>query len=107
MEKAAIAAYMAAMAVKGKGQDFRGSVPVQVVLSGGQGSHKGRTSAVVEPYYPIWYAAGSGQVLFQEGPDLVPTVHGLLLAVHGAVVVEEAVAGAVVAVELVRFVVSL
>ena len=41
------------------------------------------------------------QVFFQEGPDLAPAVHGLLLAIHGPVIIEEAVTRAIVAVELV------
>jgi hypothetical protein len=40
-------------------------------------------------------------VLFEEGPDLLPAVHRLLLPVVGPVVVKEAVARAVVSVELV------
>src|SRR5437870_8935127 len=43
----------------------------------------------------------SAQVSLAEREDLLPAVHGLLLTVRRTVVVEEAVAGAVVAMELV------
>src|SRR5262249_6380963 len=43
----------------------------------------------------------SAQGFVAEREDLLPAVHGLLLTVRGTVVVEEAVAGAVVAMELV------
>src|SRR5690606_17579624 len=41
------------------------------------------------------------QVLFEEGPDLLPAVEGLFDPVHRSVVIEEAVARAVIAVELI------
>ena len=50
---------------------------------------------------------GLTEVFLQECPDLVPAVHGLFLPVHGAVVIEETVAGAIVPVELVGFVMFL
>jgi hypothetical protein len=40
-------------------------------------------------------------VLFEEGPDLIPAIDCLLLPVGRPVIVEEAVAGAVIAVEFV------
>lgn len=44
---------------------------------------------------------GLAEVLFQEREDLGPPVHRLLLPVGGAIVIEEAVAGRIVAMELV------
>ena len=41
------------------------------------------------------------EVLLQEGEDLIPAVHRLFLPVVGPVVVEEAVAGVVIPVELI------
>src|SRR5437868_4350636 len=44
-----------------------------------------------------------GELGVEEGPDLAPGVHGLLLAISRSVVVLETVAGAIIAVELVLF----
>src|SRR3970040_2463060 len=41
------------------------------------------------------------QILWQEGPYFFPTVHCLLLPIGGAVIIEEAMSGAVIAVKLV------
>src|SRR3990167_746743 len=41
------------------------------------------------------------KILWQEGPYFFPTVHCLLLPIGGAVIIEEAMSGAVIAVKLV------
>src|SRR5205823_5649566 len=47
------------------------------------------------------------QVFFQESKNFLPPVHRLLLPIGGPVIVEEAVAGTVIPVELVGFAVLL
>lgn len=51
--------------------------------------------------------SSGGQIVAEEGPDFFPTVDCLGLAVAGPVIVEEAVAGAIVHVEFVVLAVAL
>src|SRR5437763_9667170 len=63
-------------------------------------SSPGEKAAAFDSQSKLWRTC-LAEVLFEEGEHFGPAVHCLLLAVCRSVVIEEAVAGAVVAVELV------
>src|SRR5688572_15023630 len=50
---------------------------------------------------------GCAEVLVEEGPHFLPAVHRLLLPIGTPIIVEEPMAGAVIAVEFIRFAVLL
>src|SRR5215475_13917466 len=76
-----------------------GSLPAagNLGLQGQHGTHR----------YAPFHRRQLAQVFFQESKDLLPTINRLLLPIGRAVVVEEAMAGSVIPVELIDFAQSL